>query len=235
MSSETPPRTGYRRSESDPRLGGSTPDSSTPGSRVSGVKASTHDVVGSATEPALAVDHEGKIVAWNRPIEKRLGYRRSRVVGRRCWEVLAGEDAHGEPYCSEACPLLEMARQGQSLRHCDLFFRDAAGERSGFSVCTLTFAGRASHIALVHLLTEAPASESRVETRPLRRRERKLTAREIEVLELIAAKRSTREIAEQLSISVHTVRNHIQRALSKLGVHSRLEAVCRARRLGHIG
>jgi len=196
----------------------------------------TRDVVGSATEPAMAVDHEGRIVAWNRPMEKRLGHRWATVAGRHCWEVMRGRDVFGEPYCRQDCPLLEMAKQRQSVRHAELFIPDAAGSRCRFSVCTLTFAARrTSQIALVHLLSEAVRSSLPGETTLGRRRERKLTARELEVLELIAAQKTTREVAERLSISVHTVRNHIQRALSKLGVHSRLEAVCRARQLGLIG
>jgi DNA-binding NarL/FixJ family response regulator len=52
-----------------------------------------------------------------------------------------------------------------------------------------------------------------------------LTAREGEVLERLAEGSSTREISQQLSISINTTRNHIQNILQKLGVHSRLEAV----------
>ena len=52
-----------------------------------------------------------------------------------------------------------------------------------------------------------------------------LTAREVEVLELVAAGLPNRAIGEQLYLSVHTIRNHVQRILEKLQVHSKLEAV----------
>jgi DNA-binding NarL/FixJ family response regulator len=52
-----------------------------------------------------------------------------------------------------------------------------------------------------------------------------LTAREHEVLGLLAQGRSTREIAAAMSVSVNTVRTHVNVLLHKLGVHSRLRAV----------
>ena len=52
-----------------------------------------------------------------------------------------------------------------------------------------------------------------------------LTAREHEVLSLLAEGRSTQEIAEKMSVSVNTMRTHVNSLLHKLGVHSRLRAV----------
>ena len=54
---------------------------------------------------------------------------------------------------------------------------------------------------------------------------RLLTARELEVLQLLARGKSTRDIAETLGIRVLTARSHVKRILLKLGAHSRLEAV----------
>ena len=51
-----------------------------------------------------------------------------------------------------------------------------------------------------------------------------LTKREREVLALLAAGATGREIAARLSISTNTVRTHVQSILTKLQVHSRLEA-----------
>lgn len=53
----------------------------------------------------------------------------------------------------------------------------------------------------------------------------RLTLREQEVLELLATGKSGSEIAEELHIAPLTVRTHIRNLMSKLGVHSRLEAV----------
>jgi two-component system nitrate/nitrite response regulator NarL len=52
-----------------------------------------------------------------------------------------------------------------------------------------------------------------------------LTARELDVLALLAEGASGEDIGERLSISANTVRTHVQSILTKLGLHSRLEAV----------
>jgi DNA-binding CsgD family transcriptional regulator/tetratricopeptide (TPR) repeat protein len=62
-----------------------------------------------------------------------------------------------------------------------------------------------------------------------------LTAREHDVLELVATGRSNRDIAGQLFISPKTVSVHISRVLDKLDATSRTEAVAIARRRGLIG
>ncbi len=56
-------------------------------------------------------------------------------------------------------------------------------------------------------------------------KEATLSPRELDVLECLATGRSTSEIAEELYVSVNTVRNHLSRLFDKLDVHSRLEAV----------
>jgi two-component system response regulator DevR len=59
----------------------------------------------------------------------------------------------------------------------------------------------------------------------------RLTAREKEVLRLMAEGMASREIASKLGISYTTVRTHIRSLGSKLGVHSKLEAIIKAREL----
>ena len=61
-----------------------------------------------------------------------------------------------------------------------------------------------------------------------------LTAREHEVLRLLADGLSQAGIAERLVISPKTVAAHIDHILGKLGVHSRAEAVAVAYRDGHV-
>jgi DNA-binding NarL/FixJ family response regulator len=64
-----------------------------------------------------------------------------------------------------------------------------------------------------------------------------LTAREREVLDLIAAGRNNQEIAHHLYLSPKTVRNHISNIFTKLQVADRAQAIVRAREagLGHEG
>jgi DNA-binding NarL/FixJ family response regulator len=59
-----------------------------------------------------------------------------------------------------------------------------------------------------------------------------LTDRELEILDLLAHGLSNADIARQLTISVHTVRNHVANLSAKLGAHSKLEALSIAVRQG---
>jgi DNA-binding NarL/FixJ family response regulator len=59
-----------------------------------------------------------------------------------------------------------------------------------------------------------------------------LTPREMQVLGLLAGGWSPDEIATDLGISLHTVRTHLARVGTKLGIRSRVEAITRARRDG---
>jgi ATP/maltotriose-dependent transcriptional regulator MalT len=61
-----------------------------------------------------------------------------------------------------------------------------------------------------------------------------LTARELEVLALLAAGRSNQRIAHELVVALDTVKKHVTHVLGKLGAANRTEAVAQARQLGLI-
>ena len=61
-----------------------------------------------------------------------------------------------------------------------------------------------------------------------------LTARELEVLRLLAAGTPNQRIAEELVVTLDTVKKHVSHLLGKLGAANRTEAVTRARQLGLI-
>ena len=78
---------------------------------------------------------------------------------------------------------------------------------------------------LVHVLEEL----DRLAERPPR-----LSRRERETLTLLAAGYSTEQMAEEMTISKETVRNHVKRVLRGLDARSRVEAVAKGRRAGLI-
>ncbi|MBD0354530.1 MAG: response regulator transcription factor [Rubrobacteraceae bacterium] len=76
------------------------------------------------------------------------------------------------------------------------------------------------------------ASQDREEEREARANIEQLTRREREVLQALSEGLSNKEIAERLHMSVDTERTHMMNILSKLGVHSRLQALLVAARHG---
>jgi LuxR family transcriptional regulator, maltose regulon positive regulatory protein len=59
-----------------------------------------------------------------------------------------------------------------------------------------------------------------------------LTARELEVLGLLAAGKENQAIAKELVVAVSTVKKHVTHILEKLGAANRTEATARAREFG---
>ena len=101
-----------------------------------------------------------------------------------------------------------------------------AGEASGAQEAFLELDARQDLTSAARLL--------RASRRPAGRRGRRepLTRREREVLGLVAAGRSNREIAAELVVSPHTVHRHVANILRKLGEPTRAAAAARAARDG---
>jgi DNA-binding CsgD family transcriptional regulator len=195
------------------------------------------DALNKAAEAGFATDERGRILAWNRAASELLGHQASQVIGRRCYEVVAGTDVFGNRFCSKECPLRQMVCRGEPIK----IFEIGACNASGAMVkarCSVVIAGdpRSGEYTLAHFFQptniyrrsevnlnqhlesiaalDTPfsslGSQSPSEgTKPL-------TDRETQVLRLLAVGASTEEIARTLSISRVTVRNHIQHILPKL-------------------
>ena len=87
------------------------------------------------------------------------------------------------------------------------------------------------------LTRKKPADDSPVVTTAFRPKEEVLeklgiTPREMEVLELIALGLSNQEIADQLFVSLNTVKTHTSNVLSKLDAQRRTQAIQKAKELG---
>jgi two-component system, NarL family, response regulator LiaR len=83
----------------------------------------------------------------------------------------------------------------------------------------------------VHVAAEAPAAKP-FEANTAQQQTLGITARELEILTLIARGLSNREIATQLFVSENTVKTHCARAYDKLGAARRTQAVQRGKELG---
>jgi LuxR family maltose regulon positive regulatory protein len=92
------------------------------------------------------------------------------------------------------------------------------------------FAARA--LAALQALGAERQTQSKPQSPPPSAFPEPLTARELEVLQLLVAGASNQAIADRLVISLHTVKRHVTNILQKLDATSRLDAVARARAAG---
>ena len=187
-------------------------------------------------DPVFAVDREGEIVLWNQAAEKTFGYPAATALGQRCWRLLCGYDTYGNQYCCRRCRVREMALKHKLVNSFKVNYRTASDERKRFEISCLTVFDDPGKELLLHLCRPEGQSQKEIthqttSTTTADNHYADLSRRELEALALLADGRNNHEIATAMSISIPTVRNHIQHLLNKLQVHSRLEAVVVARQL----
>ena len=205
------------------------------------------DFFDNAADGVLVVDGTDRIIYWNDSATEILGYERSEVVGKRCFEVLKGMGERGTVVCGPECTMKACAFRGEKVHNFNLLTAHKDGHTAWLNMstmCATEFDGR--RMVVVHMFRDIDrlqrasdlvgeflirASEvSAPVTIPAKSVvDGSLTAREREVLALLGDGLSSKEIAQRLTVTEATARNHIQNILSKLGVHSRLEAALYAR------
>lgn len=170
---------------------------------------------------------DGRILDWNAAAERLTGITAAETHGRHCWEVLAGRDADGGLLCHPGCSVIRLAHEGWPVRAFDLHVRLADGD-TRLVVGTIVLEADDGGCVILHTLGEAPAPARHEVADAV---DVALTRRQREILHLLAHGIRPRQIADRLTLSETTVRNHIQSILLALGVHSQLEAVARAHEL----
>ncbi|MEJ7843331.1 MAG: LuxR C-terminal-related transcriptional regulator [Rubrobacter sp.] len=191
----------------------------------------------------LAPDY--RIVHWDPQAETLTGLLAEEMVDRQCHESLRGECEGGGRLCAKGCPVMALARLGRAVPSYDMRIQTRVGGKRWVNVSVLCVDSEEGPY-LVHLLRDAQGAHETLEmARDLvrlssgrevltARRENVpgLTPRQAEVLTLLAAGKSAREIGRELYLSQATVRNHIRALLLALGAHSQLEALAKAREAG---
>jgi DNA-binding CsgD family transcriptional regulator len=174
------------------------------------------EVFARSANAMLLLDDERLIIEANGAFVALVGHRRRALMGRPVVDFLAG----GPP------PTIERWRasiaHGNFTGSADLLHADGSARRVRYAAHPETVAGHRVVLCVGVRGAGAGASAPRP---PDRRRDPAVSARELEIVRLIALGGTGREIAEHLQLSHHTVRAHIAHAMTKLGARSRAQLV----------
>ena len=179
-----------------------------------------------SAEPLVVFDANRRVVHLNQPAEALLGVRAADAVGHTCQSVLHGRTADGRASCDAGCRHTGHARRGWPVPPVQLMIQTADGPRP-FTVSTIVLIGKDGPLLCRVLRASGSGAGDALAAARTR-----LTPRQREVLQLLAAGVPARGVARRLGITETTARNHIRAILVELQVHSQLEAVARARNLG---
>jgi PAS domain S-box-containing protein len=215
-----------------------------------------HEIVEKAGDAAYALNSAGQVIAWNHGAEALFGLSATDAIGRMCCDLVRGIDDAGV-VCGPQCGVQRSLRRHEPVTNYDLEVQTAEGKRWCNISILMVDVGHATRPYSVHVMHSIDVSKrfdqllqdvvvKATGLSPERARRgifgrtltppppTRLSRREVEVLRLLAAGVSTKEIALQLRLRPATVNNHVGHVLEKLDVHTRLEAVRRAEEAGII-
>jgi len=175
------------------------------------------------TVPASVHDTEGRFLHMNAGAEQASGKTAAEMLGRSVTDLVV-------PAARETVREHFRGAVGGRVTEFETVFVDDSGAIRGARAQHLPLRdGGGEVVAVLVLAYEVmPAPSQEAVTGPVP----ELTPRQAEILRLIAAGRSTEEVAAELTLSVETVRNHTRGLLHALNAHTRLEAIAAAHRLG---
>jgi PAS domain S-box-containing protein len=173
---------------------------------------------GSRNAMVLLDDHRRHLEV-NGAYLKLLGYPRNGLIGRPVWELVAGG------------PQLSPREWEETIARGE-FSGEADLVRADGTTVTVQFAGHPELVTGERRVLFVALSTSRWGRHSRRDADRSdpeaLSAREREIVRLVAAGETGPEIADQLHISHATVRTHVRNAMVKVGARSRAHLVAKA-------
>jgi len=173
--------------------------------------------------PASLHDVESRFLHVNAAAERASGLSAAQWRGRHFTDPIPPE---ARP--KVAAQFRRAVERGEPTDFETVFF-DASGQLRGVRAQHLPLRSGGETVGVLILafdVRELPSEAIGLAPEP------QLTPRQREILDLIALGLSTSEIAKKLTLSTETVRNHVRSVLRQLHVHTRLEAIAAARRLG---
>lgn len=208
------------------------------------------NLLSNTADGVFAIGSDHRIIFWNKAAQDILGFNAKEVLGEFCHNVIFGRTESGEVLCSKSCCVMDKIEKGNKVSNFDILAHTKAGATVWINVSIIGIPSRHEDLNVaVHIFraiterkreqilinkiisnikledqTKKDAYISKLSTLS-RKPHSKLTRREYDVLRLLAEGRSARDIAQELYISWSTARKHIQNILSKLDLHSKLEAV----------
>jgi PAS domain S-box-containing protein len=169
-----------------------------------------------SSNPIALFDEERVCVEVNAAICDLLGRSREEIVGRRLDEFMTAEDR--EAVAAEWQQLWEL---GEWSRERDYVRPDGKRVRVQGAAQTGEVDGRRLGVGV---LLKVPVEDVFGRSAALGA----LTARERDVVRLVALGRTSPQIAEELMISTATVRTHVRNAMAKTASHTRAQLVAAA-------
>jgi len=165
-----------------------------------------------SSRPVIVAGGDGSIIAQNKPARRLLGS----GTGKYCWDVM-GRLADTEMLpCREGC-VRKLLAVGMDCSQNTQF--KLSGQRHQLSCIPVN--------GVVVSMLNPLGSESLKSWQTL-------SPREQEVLLLLADGETTGSVAERLGVGESTVRTHVERMRSKLGVNTRAAVVAEGFRLGYL-
>jgi PAS domain S-box-containing protein len=175
--------------------------------------------------PMVLLDDGRRHVEVNGAYLAEVGYSRDELIGRPIWEIVVGGPKYSERQWRAVLARGSFAGEGEVVA------ADGHTVRVQFAAHTEVVTGRRL-VLCVALSTSRWGRHFRRDVTD--KQPEPLSAREFEIVRLIAEGESGPEIAERLHISHDTVRTHVRNAMTKLGARSRAQLVAKSLGDGHV-